>query len=249
MRFLRFGKKSGISRRSIEAQIDRILLYGPVALLMFGPLAFGAVEPWSILILETGSAALALLWLMKQVSSAQINIHPSPLFPPILAFAGLVVTQLALKLTASRHETISAAFLYCAYGLLVFLVTQTLRRSSQVRELAGIMAAYGAAVAGFALLQAIAPNGKIYWMRVPHLGGRIYGPYVNHNHYAGLMEMLIPISLVIALSRIAADKIRIAAGVAAAIMVGTVFLSASRGGMLSVFGELAVVTFILLRWQ
>jgi O-antigen ligase len=79
------------------------------------------------------------------------------------------------------------------------------------------------------------------------LGGRIYGPYVNHNHYAGLMELLIPISLVIALSRLAAEKTRIAAGISAAVMVGTVFLSASRGGMLSIFGELAVVAFILLR--
>jgi O-antigen ligase len=50
-----------------------------------------------------------------------------------------------------------------------------------------------------------------------------------------------------ALSHLAADKTRVLAGVAAAIMVGTIFLSASRGGMLSVFAELAVLGFILLR--
>ena len=227
--------------------MDRTLLYGPLALLMFGPLAFGAVEPWSILILETGSALLALLWLARQLMSGEINIHANPLFLPMLAFAGLILTQLLTGLTASGHETISEAVLYCAYGVLVFLVTQTLRRSSQVRNVAAILAAYGIAIALFALLQGVAPNGKIYWLRIPHLGGRIYGPYVNHNHYAGLMEMLVPIPLVISLSRIAADKARIAAGVAAAIMVGTIFLSASRGGMLSVFAELAVMGLILLR--
>ena len=236
-----------MSRHSIEQQVDRILLYGPLALLMFGPLAFGAVEPWSILILETGSALLALVWLARQVMSGEINIHPNPLFLPMVAFVGLIVTQLIAGLTASRHETISAAVLYCSYGVLVFLVTQTLRRGSQVRNVAGVLAVYGIAIALFALLQGVAPNGKIYWLRVPHLGGRIYGPYVNHNHYAGLMEMLVPIPLVIALSRLAAEKARIAAGVAAAIMVGTIFLSASRGGMLSVFAELAVVGFMLLR--
>ena len=236
-----------MSRHSIEQQVDRILLYGPLALLMFGPLAFGAVEPWSILILETGSALLALVWLARQVMSEEINIHPNPLFLPMVAFVGLIVTQLIAGLTASRHETISAAVLYCSYGVLIFLVTQTLRRGSQVRNVAGVLAVYGIAIALFALLQGVAPNGKIYWLRVPHLGGRIYGPYVNHNHYAGLMEMLVPIPLVIALSRLAAEKARIAAGVAAAIMVGTIFLSASRGGMLSVFAELAVVGFMLLR--
>ena len=32
------------------------------------------------------------------------------------------------------------------------------------------------------------------------MGGWIYGPYVNHNHYAGLMEMLVPIPLVLSLT-------------------------------------------------
>ena len=247
MRPSKSKRSSRITRQLLEAKLDQVLLYGPMALLMFGPLAFGAVEPWSILVLETGSAVLALLWVSRQCMSGELNIHWNPLFGPMLAFAALIVGQLLMGLTASRHETIAQASLYCAYGVLVFLVSQSLRRSSQVRKVAAILAIYGIAVAAFALLQGVAPNGKIYWLRVPHLGGRIYGPYVNHNHYAGLMEMLVPIPLVIALSRLADDKARIAAGIAAAIMVGTVFLSASRGGMLSVFAELAFLGFILLR--
>ena len=42
---------------------------------------------------------------------------------------------------------------------------------------------------------------KLYWIRTPRFGGWIYGPYVNHNHYAGLMEMLAPIPLIFALTR------------------------------------------------
>src|ERR1700757_4052348 len=99
-------RKFGISRHSIEEQVDRILLYGPIALLMFGPLGFGAVEPWSILILETGSALLALFWVARQLMSGEINIHRNPLFLPMLAFAVLIVAQLVFGLTASRHETI-----------------------------------------------------------------------------------------------------------------------------------------------
>jgi len=62
-----------------------------------------------------------------------------------------------------------------------------------------------------------------------------------------LMELLVPIPLVISLSRLATEKTRIAAGVAAAIMTGTIFLSGSRGGMLAVFAELALFGVILLR--
>ena len=138
------------------------------------------------------------------------------------------------------------ALLYCAYGMLCFLSAQTLLRASQARKIAVILAAGGAAIAAFALLQDVTPNGKVYW--VVHLtnGGWIYGPYVNHNHYAGLMELLVPIPLVISLTRLAGDRERMAAGVAAAIMVGTIFLSGSRGGMIAIFVELVFFALILL---
>ena len=45
--------------------MDAVLLYGTFGLLMFGPLAFGAVEPWSTFILEAGSALLAILLLVS----------------------------------------------------------------------------------------------------------------------------------------------------------------------------------------
>jgi O-antigen ligase len=96
-------------------------------------------------------------------------------------------------------------------------------------------------------VQGVAPNGKLYWMRQPLLGGWIYGPYVNHNHYAGLMEMLVPIPMVIAVSHLAPEKTRIIAGTAAAVMVGTIFLSGSRGGMLAIFVELATLGSLLYR--
>jgi O-antigen ligase len=245
-----FRKKWNIAStdwQSVLTEVDGILLYGPFALLMFGPLAFGSVEPWSMLLFELGSILLVLLWLAKQCFSESIKIHVNPLFLPMLIFAGLVLIQIMFGLSASRSDTISQTLLYLAYGMLSFLVTQTLRRNSQARMVATILVIYGVAIAVFALLQGVAPNGKIYWLRVPRLGGRIYGPYVNHNHYAGLMEMLVPIPLVVALSRLAADKTRIAAGVAAAIMAGTIFLSGSRGGMISVFAEFAVLAVICFR--
>ena len=93
----------------------------------------------------------------------------------------------------------------------------------------------------------VSSNGKLYWLRQPTMGGWIYGPYVNHNHYAGLMELLVPIPLVLSLTRLAEERERIAAGIAAAIMAGTIFLSGSRGGMIAVFVELVVFAVVVLR--
>ena len=239
--------RTGGNRESLVARIDTLLLYGSFGLLMFGPIAFGAVEPWSMFVLEAGAVFLTLLWLSKQWLNAEIVLIWNPLFLPMAFFGVLILVQITFRLSAYRHDTLSEAMLYCAYAMLCFLATQVLRRSSQARRIALILAVFGFAVAAFALVQGVAPNGKLYWLRVPRLGGWIYGPYVNHNHYAGLMEMLVPIPLIISLSHLAHEKARIAAGVGAAIMVGTVFLSGSRGGMLAIFVELGIFAAILFR--
>ncbi|MFZ0319333.1 MAG: O-antigen ligase family protein [Candidatus Sulfotelmatobacter sp.] len=238
---------SEIHRRERSAQAENVLLYGIFGLLLFGPLAFGAVEPWSIFILEAGSAALFLFWTAKQaVLDRQLKVIWNPIFLPMGAFAVLIVAQFAFHRTAYPHDTATLALQYVAYATLCFLAGQTLVRGAQARKLTLIFSIYGGALAIFALLQGISSNGKLYWLRQPR-GGWIYGPYVNHNHYAGLMEMLVPIPLIVSLTRLAPPKVRAVAAATAAVMVGTIFLSGSRGGMLAIVAELIILAALLVR--
>jgi O-antigen ligase len=229
---------------------NSVILYGVFTVLLFGPLAFGAVEPWAVFLLEASSAVLFVVWTRQQLRADELNIRVNPLFGPMIAFAALIGLQLTFRLPAYWHETFISALLYLAYGLLTFLVIQCLQRSSQAKVLAVVISAYGVAVAGFALLQSLSATTKLYWLRTPRSGGWIYGPYVNHNHYAGLMEMLVPIPLVLCQTRFAQGWLRNAAIVGAAIMTGTIFLSGSRGGMLAFVGEMALLGVVLLRsWR
>lgn len=228
---------------------DSVVLSGAFGLLLFGPLAFGAVEPWAIFVLETGSVLLFALWTWKHAVAGELVVRDHPLFLPVLAFATLILVQLVFGFTAYRHDTFSQALLYLAYGLLAFLVVQCLRTSSQAKTLAVAISAYGIALAGFSLLQGLSPNGKLYWIRTPRLGGSMYGPYVNHNHYAGLMEMLVPIPLVFCLTRYGRGHVRIVAATGAAVMAGTIFFSGSRGGMIAFLVELVLLGIVLLRLQ
>lgn len=216
---------------------------------MFGPVAFGAVEPWSILVLETSSLVLVFLWLTKQWLDGEMNIQWNPLFLPMAAFGFLILVQVVARRTAYLHDTLTGALLYVAYAMLCFLASQTLLRASQARKLMTIFVIYGITLAALALLQGVTSNGKLLWIRQPRQGGWIYGSYVNHNHYAGLMELLIPIPLVLSLTHMSHHKERTAAGVAAAIMTGTVFLSGSRGGMVALMAEFLLLAIILVRYR
>lgn len=214
--------------------------------LLLAPLAFGAVESWSIFALQASAALLLLGWGVWQWDSGELKIVPHPLYAPMLAFVALVLLQALTGITAYRHATYSHLLLYLSYGMLAFVITQTLRRSSQLRSLAWVVCGYGAVVAFFALLQGIAPNGKLYWTWSTLHGGSIYGPYVNRNHYAGLMEMLAPFPIVLAASRFTHGNRKLAVAAIGALMAGTIFLSSSRGGMLA-FALQMVVLVVLLR--
>jgi O-antigen ligase len=228
---------------------DTKILAGAFAVLLFAPLAFGSTQPWAIFVMQACSAVLLGLWVWKQLSGESWTIRGNPLFRPAALFAGIVLLQLLFNWTADRHETLSQFLLYCAYAALAFLVTQTFRRSSQAKTLAVVITGYGLLVAAFALLQGLSPNGKIYWLHAPEFHGWIYGPYVNHNHYAGLMEMLVPVPLVFCLSRYARGHARTVIAGVAALMAGTVFLSGSRGGMAALVVELVMLGWVLFRTQ
>ena len=223
---------------------ESIVLYGCFGLLLFAPLAFGAVEPWSILFLEAGSAGLLIVWLMGRMRADASPLRQNTLLGPLMAFAGLVVVQLVAGFSSYRYVTWTSALLFSSYAILCFLMAQVLRRAEDITRLGLAATGYGFLMALFAVVQDLsndAKTGKIYWLRVPRSGGWIYGPYVNHNHYAGLMEMLFPIPLAMCLSRRVERGPKIALGAAAVFMASTIVLSGSRGGILALVAQTAVV--------
>jgi O-antigen ligase len=226
---------------------NNALLMGAAAVLLLGPLAFGAVEPWSIFALEACAMLLLAAWASRQWINRELDVSDHVLYRPMAAFFALALVQWLTGTTAYRLVTYTHLLLYAAYGMLVFVVTQTLRRSSQFELLAKLFTGYGVVVALFAILQGLAPNGKIYWVRALEQGGAIYGPYVNHNHYAGLMEMLTPFPLVLAATRFTDGNRKIAMAGIAALMAASIFLSGSRGGMAAFVAEIVVLGVLLFR--
>jgi len=221
---------------------DTIALYGAFGLLLFGPLAFGAVETWSAFVLEAGAAGLLIYWLWPRLRGEEVAFRQNPLFAPMLAFAALTVFQLLTGLTTYRYVTWTSALLFSGFAILCFLLTQTLRRAEDIARLGVVASIYGMGLAFFAVVQDLSSNGRIYWLRLPRSGGWVYGPYVNHNHYAGLMEMLFPISLAMCLSRRLDQAPRVALGAATLFMASTIVLCGSRGGVIALAVELAIAS-------
>ena len=115
------------------------------------------------------------------------------------------------------------------------------------RALGLAVTVYALALAVFAILQFFSSPGLIYWTVKPRWGGWVFGPYVNHNHYADLMEMLIPLATVYVLSRPRRHPARPLLAFAVCVAVASVLLSGSRGGLIALGAEVLILGVILVR--
>jgi O-antigen ligase len=149
-----------------------------------------------------------------------------------------------------------------------FVVLNVFRRSDQIKHLLMVIALTGGLVALIALAQDVFGNGLRYWF-VPHpysgYSKTLSGPFLNHNHYGQFMNLSIgaaigwlcaklhedfvgrrikPSTVVDYISSPSAKLLWL---LVAIITLGaaTVFISLTRGGMVSMLIA-AVVTMLLL---
>jgi len=115
------------------------------------------------------------------------------------------------------------------------------------RTIFGMVLATGLVVAFLGLMNWASWNGKILWFFVPldwvgpHLAFalRATGPFVNPDHFAAYLAMILPLALVSALLRIDlvprawASPVRMASMAIAFVLLCAIVLSLSRGGWIS----------------
>jgi O-antigen ligase len=224
----------------------RAIRVGICALVTFAVLAHGAVEPWSEAVLEIGAAVLLLLWAWEVSVGGEYKVVWNPLLWPLLGLWGVAALQLAAGITVYPFQTRIELLKYTALLALFFLCAQSYRKLEHWHGFVWFLLILGFAVSVFAILQHFTFNGKLYWVREIQFGGIPFGPYVNRNHFAGLVELLIPPGLAILILRAERrDQLPLVA-LFTLFPIGALFLSASRGGIISFLGEIGLLAFLIL---
>jgi len=232
----------------------KFLRIGICVLVAFAVLAHGAVEDWAKAILETCAGLLLLFWSIlfyrakddDQVKENDQQVVLTPLLPPLILLALIALAQLLLHATASTYDTRMDLALLVAYAILLFLAAQAFRYSDDWRGFIWFIMIFGFVVAVFGILQQVTFNGKLYWFREMRYGGIPFGPYVNRNHFAGFAELIIPVSLVpLILGKVRKERWYLV-GIFALLPIGALFLSASRGGVVSFAVEIGVLVLMIL---
>src|SRR5437764_10959798 len=130
----------GVPRPSAS---DALLTTALCATLCFAILAFGAVEEWSVLVLEIASAMLFAGWAGQQILKGDIDVSPNHIYWPMFGFALVIASQIVLRLSAYAYATEVQAMRFVCYALLMFVATQVLRAPQEQRRFLLFMALFG----------------------------------------------------------------------------------------------------------
>jgi len=222
----------------------KFLRIGICALAVFGVATHGAVEEWARAVLETGAGLLFVSWAIQEYFTNR-EIVLSPLLPPLLALGLVALGQIVFHGTASPYDTRLELQLLLTYAIVLFLATQAFRTADHWRGFVWFVMFFGFIVAIFGILQHLIFNGKLYWFRAMRYGGIPFGPYVNRNHFAGFAELVIPVALVpLVLGKVRRER-WLAVAIFALLPIVALFLSASRGGIVSFAAEIVVLTLLM----
>jgi O-antigen ligase len=244
-----------------------------MAVVILSCLLFGAVESWSIALVSAFTAfafisfaftagkddfsfsgakslmlsmALCLLYLLFQMLPLPVSVLGAlqerfreivTLSPNSLpAFHSISVYPFATEMDFCRFLLYAMVFSAAAFG--------TKDWENAVRIIRAL-AVFGFLLALFGIIQRAAWNEKIYWFRELTQGGHPFGPFVNRNHFAGFVGMIIPLSLGIAFRSRQTEK-KLMFGFFSVVMAIGIFFSLSRGGTISFFAGLMVFSFVSL---
>jgi len=159
--------------------------------------------------------------------------------------------------------------LVLAVGVVFVVVLNVFRKPAQIKRLLWSIAIIGGMVGAITLAQNIFGNGKIYWfISTPYSQG-YSGPFINHSNYgqfvnlsiaAALGALIVRLHEVFSHSKVGVPEVFNYIGSSASrgiwllvgiisICLATVFLSLTRGGIISMLTAMAFTAVILARTE
>jgi O-antigen ligase len=228
-----------MNREVLDKFFERGILALVLAILVFAPLAFGAVETGAFLFVQALTIAVMILWALRIWTSPK----PQLLWPPVcwvvLAF---VIYAVARYLTAdieyiARQEMIQVLM----YAFLFLAIVNNLYRQEFSQVISFTLIALAMVISSCAGYQFLTHSHRV-WYAISPYPGRASGTYISPNNLASFLEMLLPLVVAYILAGRMKPLTRILLGYAALVMAAGLVVTFSRGGWAAaVVGLLALL--------
>ncbi len=230
---------------STRSKLESFIFADLVVTVMFAVLAYGTVESWSLALFELNALLLAVLLAIRFTFDDQAKLNNWRLALPLLAITAWGAIQ-SITLSLDQQATKETTVKWLAMTIYFIAALHTLRSSERRKKVLFALTVFGFAVSLFAIAQRLTYNGKMYWIRPvsPYIAP--YGPYGNYNHFAGLVELILPLPLAYLLfARIKLEQ-RLLWLFAVVMMAVALLFSGSRGGVLALGVQLLAMILVTI---
>ncbi|RWX49454.1 O-antigen ligase, partial [Candidatus Electrothrix communis] len=189
-------------------------------------------------------------------------------YQPVLDLPGLRSLDNWIPLTVNRKATLLEAFRVSSYAFFYLVTAQLLTSSRRLLRTIKFVCGLALCIAFLSVIQRITAPDTLFWLRKLTEGKTAFGPWVYKNHYAGFMVMLCPLVLAqFLIHRPSLDHFdtireKILAffsenratehlfwGFGSIVILSSVFLTQSRGGILSIICGVLLFFLLLSRQQ
>jgi hypothetical protein len=200
-----------MDRERIDQFLEAGILGLTLGILIYAPIAIGAVLPLDFLLLEVMLLGILLLWVIRIFVIREVKLLWTPVCWGILAF---VVYASARYLSANveyvaRTELLQIIF----YTAFFFAILNNLHRRRAVSIIAGTLLTLGTLISIYAIYQYLTRSEWVLVYPKPlQYVGRASGTYICPNHFAGLLVMLLPLGISLLLSARVSYLVRILLG-------------------------------------
>lgn len=220
------------------------LFVAVLLVVIWTPLPFGSVEPWAIGVIRLSACLLVVLWALHGARTGTFAVSKSLLQIPLYGAAAWALLQSVriggTALSVDPFLTSQAAVTLLALAVFTSCALVALDSAARLERAALILFWFGFAVSVFGMIQSFTGTRSLYWIRESPVVN-FFGPFVNKNHFAGLIEVLLPLGLGPLMAGAVPRERRLMMLFVASVMLIAVALSRSRGGMLAVIAEVAIL--------
>lgn len=239
------------TRRNLDWWCERGILALVMAMTVFAPLAFGAVDAWAFHGLLAMAMGVFVLW------GVRVWAHPRPrlLWPPLCWVVVAFMLYAVVRYFTADIEYIARleAIQVLMFGCLFFAVLNNLRGQEEISAVSAALIGAGTFAACYAVAQLLNHSNQVWNLVSPYVG-RASGTYISPNNLAGLLAMLLPLALAYLLVGKVHVVTRILLGYAALAMAAGLAVTFSRGGYLAAAAGVILLLVILLghgnhRWK
>lgn len=216
-----------MNREVLDKWCERGILGLVLAILVYGPLATGAVRTPDFLILQGLTTGVLLLWVFRIWLKPRTQLLWPPICWSVLAFtayaaARYFTAELEYPARAEVIQVLMYAFLFLA-------ILNNLHKQEHTKVIIFTLVFLAMAISFYAMYQFVTGSDKV-WTFIKPYRHRGSGTYISPNNLAGFLEMILPLGLATLLVSRAKPVMKILVAYASLMILGGIAVTLSRGG-------------------